>query len=116
MAEFPSRSEGMDNPCEELTQDIIRTIVLIKFHEECFQQTGTIFELIQDIINPFMPSIHGLKQMLLPSVMMIGQYIFVFLRVLQVVFFTHIRKNAPPPGGLVFQATGNIFELVQDII
>ncbi|KAH3794702.1 hypothetical protein DPMN_148240 [Dreissena polymorpha] len=26
------------------------------------------------------------------------------------------RKNAPPPGGHVFQATGTIFELVQDII
>ncbi|KAH3859046.1 hypothetical protein DPMN_101692 [Dreissena polymorpha] len=28
----------------------------------------------------------------------------------------HIRNNAPPPGGHVFQATGTIFELVQDII
>ncbi|KAH3827606.1 hypothetical protein DPMN_129545 [Dreissena polymorpha] len=26
------------------------------------------------------------------------------------------RKNAPPPGGHVFQLTGIIFELVQDII
>ncbi|KAH3816095.1 hypothetical protein DPMN_117603 [Dreissena polymorpha] len=26
------------------------------------------------------------------------------------------RKNAPPPGGNVFQPTGIIFELVQDII
>ncbi|KAH3801254.1 hypothetical protein DPMN_154901 [Dreissena polymorpha] len=26
------------------------------------------------------------------------------------------RKNAPPPGGHVFQPTGIIFELVQDII
>ncbi|KAH3772671.1 hypothetical protein DPMN_174013 [Dreissena polymorpha] len=28
----------------------------------------------------------------------------------------HIRKNAPPTGGHVFQATGTIFELVQNII
>ncbi|KAH3711150.1 hypothetical protein DPMN_070650 [Dreissena polymorpha] len=28
----------------------------------------------------------------------------------------HIRKNAPPPGGHVFRATGTNFELVQDII
>ncbi|KAH3891690.1 hypothetical protein DPMN_015795 [Dreissena polymorpha] len=29
---------------------------------------------------------------------------------------SHITKNAPPPGGHVFQATGTIFKLVQDIV
>ena len=31
-------------------------------------------------------------------------------------YYSHIRKNAPPPGGHVFQPTGIIFELIQDII
>ncbi|KAH3852040.1 hypothetical protein DPMN_094533 [Dreissena polymorpha] len=30
--------------------------------------------------------------------------------------YSHIRKNAPPPGGHVFKATKTIFELIQDII
>ncbi|KAH3846603.1 hypothetical protein DPMN_088906 [Dreissena polymorpha] len=31
-------------------------------------------------------------------------------------YYSHIWKNAPPPGSHVFQPTGIIFELVQDII
>ncbi|KAH3865985.1 hypothetical protein DPMN_029033 [Dreissena polymorpha] len=37
-------------------------------------------------------------------------------RVLTRFYYSHIKKNAPPPGGHVFQPTGIIFELVQDII
>ncbi|KAH3793292.1 hypothetical protein DPMN_146799 [Dreissena polymorpha] len=37
-------------------------------------------------------------------------------RVLTRFYYSHIRKNAPPPGSHVFQPTGIIFELVQDII
>ncbi|KAH3782148.1 hypothetical protein DPMN_160059 [Dreissena polymorpha] len=37
-------------------------------------------------------------------------------RVLTRFYYSHIRKNAPPTGGHVFQATGTIFELVQNII
>ncbi|KAH3692872.1 hypothetical protein DPMN_193208 [Dreissena polymorpha] len=37
-------------------------------------------------------------------------------RVLIGFYYSHIRKNATPPGGHVFQPTGIIFELVQDII
>ncbi|KAH3753915.1 hypothetical protein DPMN_188567 [Dreissena polymorpha] len=37
-------------------------------------------------------------------------------RVLTRLYYSHIRKNAPPPCGHVFQPTGIIFELVQDII
>ncbi|KAH3769097.1 hypothetical protein DPMN_170344 [Dreissena polymorpha] len=29
-------------------------------------------------------------------------------------YFSHIMKNAPPPGGHVFQPTGTIFELFHD--
>ncbi|KAH3866888.1 hypothetical protein DPMN_030011 [Dreissena polymorpha] len=37
-------------------------------------------------------------------------------RVLTRFYYSHIRKNAPPPVGHVFQPTGIIFELVQDNI
>ncbi|KAH3707730.1 hypothetical protein DPMN_067141 [Dreissena polymorpha] len=37
-------------------------------------------------------------------------------RVLTRFYYSHIRNTAPPPGGHVFQPTGIIFELVQDII
>ncbi|KAH3720755.1 hypothetical protein DPMN_063658 [Dreissena polymorpha] len=37
-------------------------------------------------------------------------------RVLTRFNYSHIRKNAPPPGSHVFKPTGIIFELVQDII
>ncbi|KAH3801043.1 hypothetical protein DPMN_154687 [Dreissena polymorpha] len=55
----------------------------------CFKVTKTIFELIQDIIGT---------------------------NLLTRVYYSHIRKNAPPRGGHVFQPTGIIFVLVQDII
>ncbi|KAH3856439.1 hypothetical protein DPMN_099027 [Dreissena polymorpha] len=56
----------------------------------CRPATGTIFELIQDIIN-----INGLTK---------------FHEEWTVTFFTKIirRKNALPPGGHVFQPTGTI--------
>ncbi|KAH3707375.1 hypothetical protein DPMN_066779 [Dreissena polymorpha] len=37
-------------------------------------------------------------------------------RVLTRFYYNHIRKNAPPPCGHVFQPTGIIFKLIQDII
>ena len=37
-------------------------------------------------------------------------------RVLTRFYYSHIRKNAQPPGGHVFQPNRIIFELVQDII
>ncbi len=103
----------------ELVQDIIRTNVLTKFHEDwtinvtsrvltrfyyshirktapplgghVFHPTETIFELVQDFIGT-----HS--------------------RVLTRFYYSHIRKTATPPGSHVFQPTGTIFELVQDII
>ncbi|KAH3794647.1 hypothetical protein DPMN_148184 [Dreissena polymorpha] len=59
---------------------------------------ATIFELIQDIINTnLLTNFHEDRKINVAS------------RVLT-------RKNAPPPGGHVFQPTGIIFKLVQDII
>ncbi|KAH3877550.1 hypothetical protein DPMN_001424 [Dreissena polymorpha] len=63
-----------------------------------FQPTGTIFELVQDIIGTILVTkFHK------------DQTINVASRVLT-------RKNAPPPGGHVFQATEIMFDLIQDII
>ncbi|KAH3693582.1 hypothetical protein DPMN_081016 [Dreissena polymorpha] len=110
----------------ELIQDIIGTNLLTKFHEDrkinvasrvlirknapppgghVFQPTGIIFELVQDIIGMnLLTKFHE------------DQTINVASRVFIRFYYSHIRKNAPPPGGHVFQPTGIIFELVQDII
>ncbi|KAH3837472.1 hypothetical protein DPMN_110862 [Dreissena polymorpha] len=40
----------------------------------------------------------------------------VTFRVLTIFYYSHIMKNALPPGGHVFQPTGTIFKLVHDII
>jgi hypothetical protein len=38
------------------------------------------------------------------------------LRVLKRFYYSHIRNNAPTPGGHIFQSTAIILELIQDII
>ncbi|KAH3798106.1 hypothetical protein DPMN_151696 [Dreissena polymorpha] len=67
---------------------IIRILVLTNNGGHVFQPTGTIFELIQDII----------KTNLLTK------------------FYYRYMENAPPSGGHVFHSTKTIFELVQDSI
>ncbi|KAH3737655.1 hypothetical protein DPMN_044248 [Dreissena polymorpha] len=42
--------------------------------------------------------------------------IYATSRVLTRFYYSHKGKNAPPPGNHLFQSTGIIFELVQDII
>ncbi|KAH3704463.1 hypothetical protein DPMN_079519 [Dreissena polymorpha] len=69
------------------------------------QANVTIFELIQDIIKTNLLTIFHQDWT-----------INVASRVLTRIYYSHIRKNAPPPGDNVFQPTGIIFELVQDII
>ncbi|KAH3881434.1 hypothetical protein DPMN_005360 [Dreissena polymorpha] len=60
-----------------------------------FQATGTIFELVQDIIGTNRPTnFHDDLTINVAS----------------------IEKNFPPPGGQVFQPTRTIFDLVPDII
>ncbi|KAH3782899.1 hypothetical protein DPMN_160822 [Dreissena polymorpha] len=92
----------------ELVQDIIGTNIVTKKTPaggHVFQPTGR-FELVQDIIgtNIVTPSFHD------------DSTINVASRVLIRFHDSHITKNAPPPGGPVFQPTGIIFELVQNII
>ncbi|KAH3769876.1 hypothetical protein DPMN_171157 [Dreissena polymorpha] len=100
-------------------EDIIRTNVLTNFHEQTnvltkfqencpppgghvFQPTGTIFELVKDITGKKLMRIfheqRTIKQGFTEAI------------------YSHLRKNAPPPGGHVFQPTGAIFQLIQDII
>ncbi|KAH3844411.1 hypothetical protein DPMN_086669 [Dreissena polymorpha] len=107
----------------ELVQDIIRMNLLTKFLEDrtinvasreknapplgrhVLKANVIIFELIQDIIETnLLTKFHE------------DWTIYVASRVLTRFYNSHIMKNAPPPGGHVFQPTGIIFELVQDII
>ncbi|KAH3801596.1 hypothetical protein DPMN_155252 [Dreissena polymorpha] len=60
-----------------------------------FQPTGTIFELVQDII---------------------GTHVLTQFHEYWTKNLTSRVKTATPPGGHFFQPTGTIFELVQDII
>ncbi|KAH3865858.1 hypothetical protein DPMN_028902 [Dreissena polymorpha] len=64
-----------------------------------------IFELIQDIIKTNLLTIFHEDWT-----------VNVASRVLTRFYYSHIRKNAPPYGGHVFQANVTIFELIQDII
>ncbi|KAH3693969.1 hypothetical protein DPMN_081408 [Dreissena polymorpha] len=110
----------------ELVRDIIKTNLLTKFRDDrtinvasrvltrnnattawrpldnlypCKDKaTETIFELVQDIIGT-----HILTK-------------FYEDRKINVTSRVLTRKNAPPPGGHVFQQTGIIFELVHNII
>ncbi|KAH3715829.1 hypothetical protein DPMN_058542 [Dreissena polymorpha] len=70
-----------------------------------FQAKATIFELIQDIIGTnHLSKFHE------------EWTINVAYRVLTRFYNSHINKNTPPPGDHVFQPTGIIFELIQDMI
>ncbi|KAH3852548.1 hypothetical protein DPMN_095059 [Dreissena polymorpha] len=109
---------------------IIRKLTNINVAEKCpapggnvFQATQTIFELIQDIIGTnLLTKFHDDRKINVTS------------RIITRFYCSHIRKNAPPPGGHiglkmwpleknapslgshVFQAKVIIFELIQDII
>ncbi|KAH3786542.1 hypothetical protein DPMN_164649 [Dreissena polymorpha] len=107
----------------ELVQDIIRINFLTKFHEDwtinvasrvlirlengpslgshVFQAKVTIFKLIQDISGTnLLDKFHE----------------DVAFRVLTRFHYSHLKEKCPAPGGHVFQPTGIIFQLGQDII
>ncbi|KAH3700877.1 hypothetical protein DPMN_075858 [Dreissena polymorpha] len=85
-------------------QDINRTLIPHRGH--VFQQTGTIFELVQDII--------GTNYCVIADIM--GTNLLTEDRKINVASRVFTRKNAPPPGSHVFQPTGIIYQLFQDII
>ncbi|KAH3866087.1 hypothetical protein DPMN_029139 [Dreissena polymorpha] len=78
----------------KLVKDIIRTIVLIKFHED-----WTIKVTLK--VKNTSPPVFTRKNA--PPTDIIGTNLLT-------------KKNTPPPGGHVLQPTQTIFELVQDII
>ena len=70
-----------------------------------FQQTGTIFELIQDIIRSnVLTKFHEVWK------------INITFRVVARFYYSLARKAAKPPGSHVFQPTKPILKLVQDIL
>ncbi|KAH3886119.1 hypothetical protein DPMN_010120 [Dreissena polymorpha] len=92
-----------------------------------FQQTGTIFELIQDNIGTNLltkfhedPTINVASTVLTRQIfMMHNRRQTIDKRFLLTLLFTcfhytciHINKTAPPPGGHVFPPIMTIFELV----
>ncbi|KAH3835113.1 hypothetical protein DPMN_108456 [Dreissena polymorpha] len=87
--------------------------VLTNFHDygHIFQATGTIFELVQDIIGTnLLTMFHDDRTIIMaPREKCPPLKINVASRVLTM-------KNAPTPGGHVFKATETIFGLIQDII
>ncbi|KAH3883962.1 hypothetical protein DPMN_007932 [Dreissena polymorpha] len=112
-------------------QDIITTDVLTKFHAEINspthgsfvnRQTQTIFELIQYSIKTNV--LTNYKYAPPPDV--IGRNVLTKFHEDQTINLASTtinvtsrlltRKNAPPPWGHVFQPTGIIFDLFQDII
>ncbi|KAH3720094.1 hypothetical protein DPMN_062987 [Dreissena polymorpha] len=98
----------------------------------CFQPTGIIFELVQDIIGlNLLTKFHENWTINVASRVKNapphGRHVFQaktnllskFHEDRNIMFYyshIHVRKNAPSPGGHVFQPTSIIFELVQDII
>ncbi|KAH3836729.1 hypothetical protein DPMN_110103 [Dreissena polymorpha] len=125
----------------ELAQDIIGTYLLTKFHND-----RTINMASREIVTPpWRPYIIGTnrltkvhddrtinvasrvlirKNALPPNIIRTNlltkfhedRKIDVASRVLTRFYYSHIMKNAPPPGGHIFHPTGIIFALVQDII
>ncbi|KAH3790109.1 hypothetical protein DPMN_168304 [Dreissena polymorpha] len=90
-----------------------------------FQPTGIIFEVVQDIIGMNLRTefhedrtIKGASRV--KNASPLGSHFFQAKfhdnRIINVASRMLTRKNAPPSGGHVFQPTGIIFKLVQDII
>ncbi|KAH3890137.1 hypothetical protein DPMN_014209 [Dreissena polymorpha] len=90
----------------KVIQDIIRTNLLTKFHED-----RTINILLYSHIGKNAPP---LGSHVFPAKFHEDWKINVASILLIRFYYSHIRKNAPPPGGHVFQPTGIIFELFHE--
>ena len=71
-----------------------------------FHPTETIFELVQDFIGTHVPTKFYEDWTKNVTSRVLTRFYY----------YSHIRKTATPSGSHVFQPTGTIFELVQDII
>ncbi|KAH3750435.1 hypothetical protein DPMN_184958 [Dreissena polymorpha] len=95
----------------KLHQDIIGMNLLTEFHED---RTINVASRVKNAPPLGGHVIQGNTKLL--TIFHQDWTINVASRVLTIFYYSHIRKNAPAPGGHVFQPTGIIFELVQDII
>ncbi|KAH3696288.1 hypothetical protein DPMN_083753 [Dreissena polymorpha] len=114
----------------KLIQDIVRKNVLTKFHEDWIINvtsrvltSGTIFEIFQDIIGTHVLTkfhedwtINVTSRVLARKTAPPPGAHFHADWTKNVTSRVLTRKTATPPGSHVFQPTGTIFELVQDII
>ncbi|KAH3870090.1 hypothetical protein DPMN_033270 [Dreissena polymorpha] len=100
---------------------IIKTNFLTKFHEDwtinekcsthwqtCFQPSVTIFKLVQHIIGRTTGTIFELAQDIIGTNLLTK---FHDVRTINVASRVLRTKNAPSPGGHVFQPIGTIFEI-----
>ncbi|KAH3848215.1 hypothetical protein DPMN_090574 [Dreissena polymorpha] len=95
-----------------------------------FQATGTIFELVQDIIGTnLLTMFHDDRTIIMASRVLTRKNATLLWRPyrIEINLLTKFHKdwtinvasrvkNAPPPGGHVFKATKTIFDLIQDMI
>ncbi|KAH3890565.1 hypothetical protein DPMN_014650 [Dreissena polymorpha] len=127
MSEFTYRSSLRSHVFQTKTifihiQDIIKTNILTKKSApppggHVFRATGTIFELVQDIIGTKLPTkFHDDWIINVASRVFTRSEINVASRVLKRFYYSHLEKNAPPLCCHVFQANVTIFDLIQDII
>ncbi|KAH3778426.1 hypothetical protein DPMN_179884 [Dreissena polymorpha] len=101
----------------ELVQNIIGTNLLTKFHDDrTINRASRVFTR-KNATSPWRPYIIGTNHLTkFHDDRIINFASRVLTRLYKSMIYSHIRKNAPPPGGHVFQATEAIFELIQDII
>ncbi|KAH3818813.1 hypothetical protein DPMN_120539 [Dreissena polymorpha] len=113
-----SRVKNVFQPTEtifELIQDIIATNFLAKFHEDRTIIVATRV-LERKMPRPLVAIVLTRKNVPHPGRVAI-RLISENINIMGTNLLTNVnKKNAPPPGGYVFQQTRTIFEVVQDII
>ncbi len=102
----PSQQFSSPSPVHNSPQAVSPLHQLSPAGGHVFHPTETIFELVQDFIGTHVPTkFHEDWTKNVTSRVLTRFY-----------YYSHIRKTATPPGSHVFQPTGTIYELVQDII
>ncbi|KAH3883632.1 hypothetical protein DPMN_007592 [Dreissena polymorpha] len=104
----------------QLVQDIIRTILVTKFHEG--QTINVASRVLTRTRGPERPKFQDDWTINVASSVLtwknappLGSHVFQ-ANIEQLIFYnSHLRKNAPPPGGHVFQSACIILELIQVI-
>ncbi|KAH3851268.1 hypothetical protein DPMN_093748 [Dreissena polymorpha] len=113
----------------EVVKDIVGMNLLAKFNEDRTIHVAPVVKIAQTLeSHDFLANAttfelyltinvaHRVKNAPPPDIIGANLLTTFPLRVLTSCYFSHIRKNAPSPGGHIFQPTGILFKLVQDII